>query len=114
MTGDAALTIRDLGREWDDQWDALAGRSPEPGFKQSSAWAAFKRAEGYDTPRYGLFEGHDLIGGASLLSYPAAEGEGFIICPEGPILPWDDRIRARQGLKLIVDRALRIARDRSA
>ena len=57
---------------------------------QSSAWAAFKRAEGYLTPRYGLFQEGELRGGASLLLYPHGRDAGFVLCPEGPVLPWED------------------------
>ena len=104
----AAWECREIGPEWDAAWDALAGEAAESGFMQSSAWAAFKRAEGYETPRYGLFAGDELRGGASLLLYPAGAGEGFLLCPEGPVLPWHDPVRARDGLRQI----LAVARER--
>src|SRR5215831_2504139 len=91
--------LKEIGPEWDERWDALAGQCAESGFMQSSAWAAFKRAEGYETLRYGLFEEGALCGGGMLLSYPAQGGEGFLVCPEGPILPWYDLERAREGLR---------------
>jgi lipid II:glycine glycyltransferase (peptidoglycan interpeptide bridge formation enzyme) len=69
---------------------------------QSSAWAAFKRAEGYETPRYGLFEAGTLRGGATLLHYPVQGAESFWICPEGPVLPWDDPHQARDGLRKLL------------
>jgi peptidoglycan pentaglycine glycine transferase (the first glycine) len=102
-----AGTLQAIGPEWDAAWDALAGQSAESGFMQSSAWAAFKRAEGYATPRIGLFEAGELRGGASLLLYPADRGEGFLLCPEGPVLPWQGPARARDGLRQI----LAVARD---
>jgi peptidoglycan pentaglycine glycine transferase (the first glycine) len=95
-------TLQALGPERDAAWDALAGQSVESGFMQSSAWAAFKRAEGYETPRFGLFEAGALRGGATLLYYPAQGTEGFWICPEGPILPWNDRSKARDGLRKLL------------
>lgn len=95
------LEIRELGTEWDERWDALAGQTAESGFMQSSAWAAFKRAEGYETLSYGLFEAEELRGGGSLLTYAAQGREGFLLCPEGPILPWQDREQAREGLRLL-------------
>jgi peptidoglycan pentaglycine glycine transferase (the first glycine) len=95
------LEIRELGSEWDARWDALAGQTPESGFMQSTAWAAFKRAEGYATLRYGLFEAEELRGGASLLTYSAQGSEGFVLCPEGPLLPWQDPAMAREGLRLL-------------
>lgn len=92
-----------LGPEWDEPWDAFAGAAYESGFMQSSAWAAFKRAEGFDTHRYGLFDDDGgLWGGALLLSWPAEEGEGFVVCPEGPVLPWYDTERARAGLRSLL------------
>lgn len=70
---------------------------------QSSAWAAFKRIEGYETRRLGLFEDGELMGGASLLTYPGTPGESqFVVCPEGPVLPWHDPARARAALKELV------------
>jgi peptidoglycan pentaglycine glycine transferase (the first glycine) len=95
------LAIRELGTEWDARWDALAGQAVESGFMQSSAWAAFKRAEGYETLRYGVFDAEELSGGASLLIYSAQGREGFILCPEGPILPWHEAAQAREGLRLL-------------
>ena len=94
--------LKEIGPEWDARWDALAAAAPESGFMQSSAWRAFKRAEGYLTPRWGLFEAGELKGGAGMLSYPAYGNEGFLICPDGPLLPWDDLPRARAGLRCLL------------
>ena len=73
---------------------------------QSSVWAAFKRLEGYESLRLGLFEAEDdtLRGGASLFTYPVSVqgAEGFWICPEGPVLPWEDPKLARRGLRQIL------------
>lgn len=102
-------TIAPIGPEWDEAWDALAGQYAEAGFMQSSAWATFKRAEGYETLRYGLFEQDHMCGGASLLWYPAGGNAGFILCPEGPVLPWEDTARARQGLRLLAAEARQLA-----
>ncbi|MCW3100405.1 MAG: Methicillin resistance protein [Chthonomonadaceae bacterium] len=106
------LEIRELGSEWDARWDALVGQTSESGFMQSSAWAAFKRAEGYETLRCGLFEAEELTGGASLLTYSAQGNEGFILCPEGPILPWHDPEKAREGLRLLAHTVEREAEQR--
>ncbi|HLJ54262.1 MAG TPA: peptidoglycan bridge formation glycyltransferase FemA/FemB family protein [Chthonomonadaceae bacterium] len=107
----AQLTLADLGPEWDERWDALACSAAESGFMQSSAWAAFKRAEGYRTVRLGIFAGERLIGGASLLTYPGHGTEGYWICPEGPVLPWRDHATARAGLRLIVARVEGLAEE---
>lgn len=118
MTGDTLpeaatqnvdCVLQEIGPEGDAAWDALAGQTPESGFMQSTAWAAFKRAEGYTARRYGLFEAGALCGGASILFYPMSGGAGFLLCPEGPILPWHDTRRARQGLRLLIERARSLA-----
>lgn len=103
------LTLRELGQNWDARWDDFAGQVTESGFMQSSAWAAFKRCEGYQTVRFGLFEEERLRGGASLLFYPAQGAEGFWICPEGPLLPWEDISAARTGLRLLLAEVERLA-----
>jgi peptidoglycan pentaglycine glycine transferase (the first glycine) len=109
------LELRPLGPEWDERWDILVGVSPASGFMQSSAWAAFKRAEGHLTPRYGLFAGDEhLIGGGSLLLYPHGREAGFLICPEGPVLAWDDVPLARAGLRLLIAQAEELARQHGA
>ena len=100
-----------LGPEWDARWDSLAGGSFESGFMQSTGWAAFKRAEGYETLRYGLLDDDGgLWGGGVLLAWPAEGAEGYVVCPEGPVLPWDDIERARAGLRGL----LAVVRQRSA
>lgn len=96
-----AWTLEEIGSEWDNRWDAFVRETPESGFMQSAGWSAFKRLEGFTTPRYGLFAEGELRGGASLLDYQVAGADGFTICPEGPVLPWQDNGSARAGLRLI-------------
>ena len=89
MTGD----LRPLGPEWDGAWDALTGTTPDTGFMQGTAWAHFKRAEGYTVQRYGWFPGDSeaLRGGATVYTYPAGANQpAFAVCPQGPVLPWSD------------------------
>ena len=104
-----ALTLRELNADWDGAWDALAGQASESGFMQSSAWAAFKRAEGYETFRYGLFQNGELRGGASLLHYAMQGSAGFLLCPEGPLVDWQNPGAARTGLRLIIGAARQLA-----
>ncbi len=103
------------GTEWDQPWDELVGNCASSGFMQSSAWGEFKRIEGFETPRYGLFESLDtdngrtnsvdnigsLVGGGMLLDYRIHGAEGLLVCPEGPIVPWEDTERARDSLRLL-------------
>lgn len=104
----SSLELREIGPEWDAAWDELVGSTPETGFMQMSAWMDFKQREGFEAVRYGLFdpekegEQDGLLGGGTLFSYPAEEGERFIVCPEGPVLPWHDTARARKGLRKLL------------
>ena len=98
-------TTAEIGNDWDDRWDVLVRGAPGSGFMQASAWSAFKRAEGYTTPRIGLFEEGVLCGGAALLDFQVHGSEGFLICPDGPILPWHNAALARDGLRLIAREA---------
>lgn len=97
-----ALSLRPLDAAWNTSWDALAGQSVANGFMQSSEWAAFKRTEGYLTPRYGIFDGERLVGGSTFFLYPHGPVAGFIACPEGPVLPWEELSAARIGLRLLI------------
>ncbi len=101
--------IAEIGAEWDAAWDTLAGQAVESGFMQSSAWTAFKRLEGYNTRRFGLFEAEELKGGGTLLWYPGNGETGYVYCPEGPVLPWNDTVRAREGLRRLLEATEQIA-----
>jgi len=95
------LEIAPLTAAHDAEWDALAGASETSGFMQSTAWAAFKRAEGYQTQRYCLHRDGHLIGGATVLYYGG--GGAFLLCPDGPVLPWEDTATTRAGLRLLLE-----------
>jgi lipid II:glycine glycyltransferase (peptidoglycan interpeptide bridge formation enzyme) len=96
------MEIVDLGPERNAEWDAFAARQPESGFMQSSEWMRFKRLEGYEVSRLGLIEEGALCGGGALLYYPGQQESGLVVCPEGPVLPWQEAARAREGLKRIM------------
>ena len=101
------VACRLCGPEWDRPFDALAAAASCSGFMQSSAWMAFKRLEGFETPRFGLFATHpegtqELVGGASCLFYPSHQTGSYIICPQGPIIPWADQEVSRRYLRLII------------
>ena len=85
-------------------WDALAGVDPRAGFMQASFWADFKRAEGYTVRRYGWWEGEALSGGATVYEFASASGQpGIAVCPEGPILDWDDAAGSRARLRSLIE-----------
>ncbi len=110
--GDApGLILRSIADSaWNCKWDALAAQDDASGFMQASFWADFKRAEGFTPLRYGLFQDESLIGGATFLDYPAAPQQpGLLLCPEGPVLPWENVPQARHGLRLLLEAARRDA-----
>lgn len=82
--------------------DQLAGHAPYSGFMQSSFWAEFKRSEGYEVTRL-IYEAEgERVGSASLLRFPLAAEAGFVLCPEGPVLPWDDTLLVRSALRELI------------
>ena len=83
-------------------FDALAGSALECGFMQSSFWAKFKLAEGYEVTR--LFYEHEdqIVGGASLLRFHLSGDPNFVFCPEGPFLPWENEHVVREALRQLV------------
>lgn len=70
---------------------------------QSGFWADFKRSEGYEVSRLGLVGSGDLAGGATLLRFHLPAEPGFVLCPEGPVLPWDDQPLARAALRALIE-----------
>jgi peptidoglycan pentaglycine glycine transferase (the first glycine) len=99
----AELDLRELGPDRDAEADALVFATPETGFMQSSAWSDFKRREGFVNVRFGFFEAATLRGLASLFYYPSGSGDGVVVCPEGPVLHWDDTGTARACLRQLLD-----------
>jgi len=85
------------------EFDRLAGSDPRSGFMQSGFWAEFKRAEGYEVTRLGIKEGGELAGGASLLRFELSGEPSFVMCPEGPVLPWNDPSKVRPALRELVE-----------
>src|SRR3569833_3951190 len=100
------LRLRPIDPSGESEWDALAGSTVENGLMQGTAWAEFKRMEGYRTTLLGLFEDDALVGGASLLQYAGPSTGGIMLCPEGPVLP---AAHAREGLRLIAREAEQLA-----
>lgn len=109
-----ALRLAEIGAEWDTRWDAFVGERFDSGFMQFSDWSAFKRLEGYETTRLGLFEEDILQGGGTLYFYPAQSGMGYLVCPEGPLLNWEEPDKAREGARLIQNFAQGFAEEKGA
>ncbi|MCC6626696.1 MAG: peptidoglycan bridge formation glycyltransferase FemA/FemB family protein [Chloroflexi bacterium] len=89
----------DAGRAW----ERLVAANPASGMMQTLAWATFKRRLGFRTLHLALYDGATLVGG--LLGYlgPARPGPALLVAPEGPVLPWDDPVLARAGLRALVE-----------
>ncbi len=104
--GEAELAITScqlIDSGWDDAWDALTASCPHTGFMQSSDWMAFKRLEGFITPRFGIFDASGTLrGGGACLFYPSHAQETMVICPQGPILPWAETEPSRHALRLLI------------
>jgi lipid II:glycine glycyltransferase (peptidoglycan interpeptide bridge formation enzyme) len=83
------IAIRELADADAAAWDALVAKCPSSGFMQSWAWSEFKRLEGYDILRLGVFEGGTLAAGAILFHFPSPQGAGLIAVPDGPVLDWN-------------------------
>ena len=69
---------------------------------QSSFWADFKRAEGYEVTRLAYEIDGQMTGGASLLRFHLPGDPNFVLCPEGPVLPWSDVPLVRTALQGLV------------
>lgn len=83
--------------------DRLVGNHPCSGFMQSAFWSDFKRTEGYEVTRLIYADGDRMIGSASLLRFPHLSDAGFVLCPEGPVLPWEDTEVSRAGLRGLIE-----------
>ena len=84
-----------------DELEKLAAKNPFSGFMQSRDWAKFKELEGYHVTTVGFLSDGQLIGGALLYYYPYGQQSGFVICPEGPILDWNDSALIRSALRAL-------------
>ncbi len=89
----------ELGKEWEH----LVQSNSASGFMQSLHWAQVKARQGLSSFHIGLFEKDKLVGGAIFYSSMKRNGAGFLIAPDGPVLPWHDEILAAQYLALIID-----------
>jgi len=83
--------------------DDFAGKDPRSGFMQSDFWVRFKLTEGYDATRLVYECEGAMLGCASLLQFNLLREPGFVICPEGPVLPWDDIATVRSALRALVE-----------
>lgn len=93
------------------QWECLIESRSDTGFMQSLQWARFKRKQGLRTFHLGLFDEGRLIGGSIFYRAASSRAAGFLVAPEGPVLPWNDPLMCPRGLALILQTIERNARE---
>ncbi|HEY9680042.1 MAG TPA: peptidoglycan bridge formation glycyltransferase FemA/FemB family protein [Drouetiella sp.] len=103
-----SITLKDLGElepgsPSGEQWDRLVQSNPASGFMQSTYWAQFKRRMGLKPYHLGVFDDGKLLGGGIFYTAPNMKGAGFLVAPDGPVLPWHDADLASRGLDLMVE-----------
>lgn len=103
VTGQVRWLDREAPSRFERSWDELVASCPESGFMQSSAWADFRRGQGYGVVHAGLFEGDRLVGGAIAYGPPAPAVGGLWVLPEGPVLPWSEERLAASGMAALLE-----------
>lgn len=103
-----SLEVRPLGKldpasSEGRSWESLVQSTDSSGFMQSLHWAAFKRRQGFESLHLGLFEDNTLIGGGLFYTVRGNKGAGFLVAPEGPILPFQDKEKSTAGLRLLME-----------
>lgn len=83
-------------------WETLVASNPASGMMQSLHWANFKRKQGLRTLHLGLCQDENLVGGALFYTAARNRGAGFLVAPEGPVLPWSNQELSHEGIKLLV------------
>jgi peptidoglycan pentaglycine glycine transferase (the first glycine) len=71
-------------------WDRFLEATPETGFMQSSWWAEFRVAAGYDHFAIILKQRNAILGGAVIMKFSWTPEQCFYYAPEGPVLPQDE------------------------
>jgi lipid II:glycine glycyltransferase (peptidoglycan interpeptide bridge formation enzyme) len=84
------------------EWETLVASNPSSGMMQSLHWSSFKRKQGLRALHLGLYQFEKLIGGALFYTAARNRGAGFLVAPEGPVLPWNNQPLSSEGLKLLV------------
>lgn len=97
-----------------NEWEAVSRSAAESGFMQSWAWSEFKRAEGQQVVRLGVYDAGRLIGGVIAYYVTSSLGPSPLEMPHGPVLPWNDPEKAERAMALIVDELAAVARATGA
>jgi peptidoglycan pentaglycine glycine transferase (the first glycine) len=93
-----------LQKEWED----LVKENPATGYMQSFFWADFKKLLGWEIFKIGVFEKNKLIGGAIVGKYSHFKNRSFLIIPEGPVLPYENK-KAQEMFEMLISEIDKIA-----
>jgi spermidine synthase len=96
------ISLRELQPQHQNDWDQLIGQS----FMQSWSWGEFKRREGFNVLRIGMFDGDRLVGGATFYHYPRSDAANLLFSTGGPCFAAG---YAAIGLPLLVEFAQTLA-----
>jgi hypothetical protein len=104
-------SVSDDANEWtawlspsvaDPLWDAFLSGSPYGQFQQSSMWAEYKAAEGWNHHRVVLMRASGIVGGFQILWKPARFGRvGYV--SKGPVAAPETSLRVQQLGKLLFE-----------
>jgi lipid II:glycine glycyltransferase (peptidoglycan interpeptide bridge formation enzyme) len=71
-------------------WDSFLESTPDTGFMQSSWWAIFRAAVGYEYFGVTVKDGDTIVGGALVAKWSYAPEKCFYYIQDGPVLPGDE------------------------
>lgn len=103
------MKITPLKKEHFKLWNDLAASSEASGFMQSWEWSEFKEAEGAKVERLGIFDGGKLIAGAIVYRVETTLGVSPLAMPHGPVLPWNDPVKAEACFNLLKEKLAAMA-----
>ncbi len=95
-------------------WEAMVRDNTASGIMQSLHWRDTKICQGLMPFHVCVFGGDQLVAGAIFYCSRKRNGVGMLVAPEGPVLPWNDELIARQSLRLIIECAHEHAADLGA
>src|SRR2546421_9234874 len=71
-------------------WDSFLEATPDTGFMQSSWWAMFRAAVGYEYFAVTVKDEDTIVGGALVAKWSYPPGSCFYYMQDGPVLPSDE------------------------
>jgi peptidoglycan pentaglycine glycine transferase (the first glycine) len=84
------------------EWEDLTKHNPASGYMQSFFWTRFKNVLGWKSYKIGIEEHGVLIGGAIVTKYLHFKGKNILQIPEGPVLPYENPMKAEQMFNLLI------------